>query len=175
MLVCDGASTNLNVLKALLGVHGSFGSRVVNGITDYAIEPSFPNPFENGRLCHIVICPSHQMKNQISALHSSRLAGAKNFCRSGVSFGWQQISELKVREDARFARGQSRFVRGLFNSYIERDSWIRLNVKPSKIMQQDEVNNELFDHASKKMEDPAATLTVYHYLKAAMIFLNRAF
>ena len=64
-LVCDGASTNLNVIKALIGVSGSFGSHVLNGKTDHSIQPSFPNPFDNGRLCYCIICPSHQMKNII--------------------------------------------------------------------------------------------------------------
>ena len=48
-------------------------------------------------------------------------------------FGWKDIEDMKAHEDAWFAVGQMRFVRGLLNSYIERDAWTKLNIKPSKI------------------------------------------
>jgi hypothetical protein len=73
---------------------------------------------------------------------------------------------MKKREDNRFANGQMRFIRGLLDSYIERDSWTRLNVKPSKIMQQEEVLCELFDHGNSNNIDSNATMETYTYLKA---------
>ena len=73
------------------------------------------------------------MKNMISALHSSHPKRAKLFVRSGINFGWKEIEDLKVREDERVSLGQLRSVPGLLSSYIERDSWTTLNVKPSKI------------------------------------------
>ena len=45
--------------------------------------------------------------------------------------------------------GQLTRVPKLKESYIIRDSWTRLNVLPSKVMQQDEVISELIEHARK--------------------------
>jgi hypothetical protein len=58
------------------------------------------------------------MKNMISALHSSHQVRTKKFERNGIQFGWQDIEDLKAREDARVDTGQIRFVRGLLDSYI---------------------------------------------------------
>ena len=127
---------------------------------------SFVNPFLSGRMCHWIICPSHQMKNMISALHSSHPQRAKLFERSGVKFGWEDIELLKQREDERSLSGQMRFVPGLLSSYIERDSWTKLNVKPSKIFQQDAVLSELFSHANSVNQGNCSAMQVYKYLLA---------
>lgn len=127
-LVCDGASSNLTVMKSLLGLSGSIGYTTCDDVCDHSVKASFVNPFEN-RPCHIVICPSHELKSLVSALHSSHPFGSKNFCKDGVVFGWSCIRSMKVREDTRLAAGQMRRVRGLTEAYIERDSWTRLNAK----------------------------------------------
>lgn len=79
---------------------------------------------------------------------------------------------MKVREDERFNAGQVRFVPGLLASYIERDSWTKLNVKPSKIFQQDAVLDELFSHASKTAGD-SSTAQVHGYLHALSKMFER--
>ena len=79
------------------------------------------------------------MKNLVSTLHSSRPTSAKYFIRNDIHFGWSDIVAMKVRDDQRFKDGQLRFVQGLLQIYIERDSWTRLNVKPAKILQQEQV------------------------------------
>jgi hypothetical protein len=128
------------------------------------------------RLCHWLICPSHQMKNMISALHSSHQARTKKFERNGIQFGWQDIEDLKAREDARVDTGQIRFVRGLLDSYIVRDAWTKLNVKPSKIFQQDEVLSELLSHAKSIQtceELNSSTYQTYVYLLAVNKMFER--
>ena len=131
-LVCDGASINLSVIKNTLGISGPF-----KGDT---FDVSFTNPFDRELKCHWIICPSHQLKNMVSALHSSQNGGTKKFVRNNIHFGWHDIKAIKDRDDERYRNGQIRAVRGLLQTYIDRDSWTRLNVKPSKIMQQEEVN-----------------------------------
>ena len=133
-LACDGASTNMTVLKHTLGITGTFPID-----TEFRLNVSFDNPFETGMKCHWIICRAHQLKNLVFALHSSRPTGAKYFIRNDIHFGWSDIVVMKVRDDQRFKDGQLRFVQGLLQSYIERDSWIRLNVKPAKILQQEQV------------------------------------
>ena len=75
----------------------------------------------------------------ISALHYSRVDGTKPNCfRQGskaVQFGWEAIESLLARELQRVKDGQLVRVPGLKESYVHRDSWTRLNVKPAKIMQ----------------------------------------
>lgn len=53
----------------------------------------------------------------------------------GVSFGWDVIVTMWEREKERRDSGQIRLVPGLVESYVERDAWTKLNVKPAKIMQ----------------------------------------
>ena len=113
------------------------------------------------------------MKNMISALHSSYPQRAKLFERSGVKFGWEDIELLKQREDERSFSGQMRFVSGLLSSYIERDSWTKLNVKPSKIFQQDAVLSELFSHANSVNQGNCSAMQVYKYLLAVNKIFER--
>ena len=131
--MCDGASINLSVIKNTLGITGPFKSDLCNNI-----DVSFINPFDSSLKCYWIVCPSHQLKNMISALHSSRVGGTKKFIRNGIHFGWHDIRAIKNRDDERFKNRQVRVVRGLLQSYIDRDYWTRLNVKPSKILQQEE-------------------------------------
>ena len=57
-LVCDGASSNLTMIKTLLGKKGHF---MHNSLPNpHWIQPHFMNPF-TGEKFHVVICPSHQV------------------------------------------------------------------------------------------------------------------
>ena len=72
----------------------------------------------------------------ISALYQSRPSGGVScFNRSGFSFGWQAIEGLLQREVARIQSNMLPRVPGLKESFVHRDPWTRLNVKPAKIMQ----------------------------------------
>lgn len=167
-IVCDGAATNLTVVKNTLGITGSFTT-----MNDFIPTMSFSNPFDSSMKCHWIICPAHQLKNMVSALHSSRPGGTKNFMRHGVHFGWLDIQSLKAREDDRCRNGQLRFVPGLLQSYVDRDSWTRLNVKPSKIMQQDQVLQELYDHANSNVEGSLSAKETHSYLTACNQLFER--
>ncbi len=63
-----------------------------------------------------------------------------------------------------------RCVQGLLESFIQRDSWTRLNVKPSKIMQQDQVLMELYSHGHASND--LAALATYNYLKACNLLFE---
>ena len=71
----------------------------------------------------------------INALHSSRQGGKKNFTLDGQQFGWQVIIDMFERECQRMANSNARMVPKLREAHIIRDSWIKLNVAPAKIMQ----------------------------------------
>ena len=74
----------------------------------------------------------------ISALASSRVhtgAGTKSFSSEGVTFGWEAVKEVYQEDISRAQRNLARLVPWLKYAYIERDSWTKLNVRPSKIMQ----------------------------------------
>ena len=138
--LCDGASSNLALLKALHNYN-----------TKYDILPFFISPFDSQKI-HLIICPSHQvstniyfqfnynvlkLKNMIAALYSSRdNGGTKDFVNSaGIHFGWEKIEEVYRMDMKRAKNGQTRKVPKLKYSYIVRDSWTQLNVLPAKIMQ----------------------------------------
>ena len=59
MIVVDGASANLSMIRLLMGKMCVFAT---NSDSDdpHSICPSFPNPF-TGENIHVVICPSHQV------------------------------------------------------------------------------------------------------------------
>ncbi|XP_074649518.1 uncharacterized protein LOC141904930 [Tubulanus polymorphus] len=105
------------------------------------------NPHEPEKKIYFVICPSHQLKNQINQLWASQTGGTKNFM-NGVEFGWDEIKSMWNRETQRRDDNHIRMVPGLIKSYIERDSWTKLNVKPAKIMQQPQVLVELYSYAN---------------------------
>lgn len=74
----------------------------------------------------------------VSALFQSRPSergGTRKFTISGCSFGWSVIEDLYTREVERIKAGQCSRVPKLKESYVQRDSWTRLNVLPSKVMQ----------------------------------------
>lgn len=74
----------------------------------------------------------------VSALYQSRpksAGGTREFTKSGVSFGWEVLKGLYSREMERMKNGQLTRVPKLRESHIVRDSWTRLNVLPSKVMQ----------------------------------------
>ena len=71
----------------------------------------------------------------VSALHSSRTGGTRNFCNNGQCFGWNSIVNVWLRDLERTKKGGLTRLPGMQERYIQWDSWTRLNVKPSKIMQ----------------------------------------
>ena len=71
----------------------------------------------------------------IAALYSSKKGRTKAFMYEGVEFGWEVIEDMFARELTRVDAGLPRRVPGLRESYVYRDIWTRLNVKPAKIMQ----------------------------------------
>ena len=58
----------------------------------------------------------------------------KRFTYDGVEFGWDCI-EMFARDFQRPKAGLPRRVPDLHESYVYRDIWTCLNVKPAKIMQ----------------------------------------
>lgn len=71
----------------------------------------------------------------IAALYASRVGGANRFQLNGVGFGWDPLIQMLHREVRRKKNNQLPRVPGLKESFIFRDPWTRLNVKPAKIMQ----------------------------------------
>lgn len=71
----------------------------------------------------------------VFALYSSREGKTKNFSFEGVRFGWATIVDMFTREVQRARAGIPRRIPGLRESYVYRDIWTRLNVRPAKIMQ----------------------------------------
>ena len=71
----------------------------------------------------------------IAALYSSRPGSANFFSREKKTFGWKAIEDMLKREVGRMSKNELVRVPGLKESYVYRDSWTRLNVKPAKIMQ----------------------------------------
>ncbi len=71
----------------------------------------------------------------VAALYSSTAERTKQFSHKGVTFGWSAIEAMFEREVQRAKDGVPRRVPGLKESYVYRDIWTRLNVKPAKIMQ----------------------------------------
>ena len=71
----------------------------------------------------------------VSALFQSRASGTRTLVKSGQQFGWKSIEDMYEREMNRIKCGQVTRVPKLKQSHIIRDSWTRLNVLPSKVMQ----------------------------------------
>ena len=75
------------------------------------------------------------MINQLWASADNR---AKNFVageNQSLNFGWKVLQEMWEREKTRRDNHLIRMVDGLVKSFIDRDAWTKLNVKPAKIMQ----------------------------------------
>ena len=72
----------------------------------------------------------------VNALCSSKTDGTKQFQRVGYpTFGWQAILDLYQQELNRASKQIARMVPRLKEAYCLRDSWTKLNVAPTKIMQ----------------------------------------
>ena len=75
----------------------------------------------------------------IAALYNSRADGSKPNCfrqgNNAIPFGWEAIEGMLKREVQRIQIGKLVRVPGLKESFVHRDTWTRLNVKPAKIMQ----------------------------------------
>lgn len=97
---------------------------------------TFVNPKDpSGNPIFAMICPSHQLKNTIAALYSSRPTGSKKLTLEVRQFGWEIIEKIYDQEIERAETGRSSKVPGLKYAFVYRDNWTRLNVKPAKIMQ----------------------------------------
>jgi len=64
----------------------------------------------------------------IAALVHSRPGGSNKFENDGITFGWQSIEEMLVREIERKKNDQLPRVPGLKENFVYRDAWTRLNV-----------------------------------------------
>jgi hypothetical protein len=72
----------------------------------------------------------------VGQLYASRQSGAKALEKDNIQFGWKPIRDI-YDNDVRHAReGNIQRVPGLKLTFVVRDAWTRLNVKPSKIMEQ---------------------------------------
>lgn len=74
----------------------------------------------------------------VSALfqcHPQERGGTRAFSIEGKESGWKVISGMYHRDLMRIRAGQCSRVPKLKESHIVRDSWTRLNVLPSKVMQ----------------------------------------
>lgn len=81
----------------------------------------------------------------VSALFQSRPrsnGGTRKFINDGTSLGWKSLQDLHKRELERMHAGHTTRVPKLKESHIIRDSWTRLNVLPSKVMQVYNFNNK---------------------------------
>ena len=64
IIICDGASSNLSMIKASHGCHGMYG--VNPGKDPYKVKPWFVNPYDSLHHIFWLICPSHQVKHSIA-------------------------------------------------------------------------------------------------------------
>lgn len=172
-LVMDGASYNLSLAQYLcdrtFGAKGSLH------------EPSaqFPNPL-SGDPVFVIICPSHLLKNCINAIFSSKEGGTKQLQIASGNLTWNAIEGMWNRKVDRMQRNQIRRVPGLLKSYIDRDPWTKLNVKPAKIMIQDKVIAELSayiatcDETGNEVE-ATENRNVVKYLKALNLLFENGF
>ena len=96
LLICYGASANLKLLKLLCGEEPKVFP-VGDGTDRYKVKTSFLNIYNNNSV-HVIICPSHQLKNMIAALYSSRDFGTKYFELENANFGWTHIVDMHKRE-----------------------------------------------------------------------------
>lgn len=163
LLICDVASANLKLLKLLCEERPAVYS-VGEGASRYKVKTSFLNVYSNLPI-HVMICPSHQLKNMIAALYSSRQNGTKVFLCENTNFGWQAIVDMFQREKSRSERNEPRRVPHLLYSYVYRDQWVQLNVKASKVMQQDHALAELKEELSLHPNNKSLSLTI-QYLEA---------
>ena len=111
LLICDGASANLKMLKLLCSCDcGVFPILENEGIRRYEVPTAFRNIHTGGDV-HVSIYPSHQLKNLMAALYPSRQTDKKNFKLGGTHFGWEDIVNLYNREKSRAERKEARSTR----------------------------------------------------------------
>ncbi|XP_044165622.1 uncharacterized protein LOC122949620 [Acropora millepora] len=77
----------------------------------------------SGNPIFAMICPSHQLKNTIAALYSSRPTGSKKLTLEVKPFGWETIEKIYDQEIERAETGRSRKVPGLKYAFVYRDNW----------------------------------------------------
>ena len=174
LLICDGASANLKLLKLLCsGDCGVYPILENEGIRRYEVPTNFRNIYTGGDV-HVLICPSHQLKNLMAALYSSRQTGKKNFQFGDIHFGWDAIFDVNSREKTRAERGEARRVPDLLSNYVYRDKWKCFNVKASKIMQQDHVISEIkeFIHTANPHNKCSVELTIQYLQACNKMFEN---
>ena len=107
LLICDGASANLKLLKLLCsGESGMFPIRENEGINRYKVPTSFRNIYSISDV-YVFICPSHQLKKLIAALYSFQSNGSKSFLFDGTKFGWHAIIDMFNREKVRSEKVKS--------------------------------------------------------------------
>ena len=165
IIVCDGASSNLKAIKSFMGHVGCFDPAA-------NISPKFLNPLTD-ELTYFIICPTHQLKNMIAALYSSRTHGTKDFCKGGINFGWSAIFKLYQDDLDRATQQLNVHVPGMKLSYVVRDPWTRLNVRPAKIMQQTQVIAAL--KTKSQLENDAGVGVTAVYLEACGKLFERGF
>ena len=106
----------------------------------------------------------------VAALYSSRRNGTKQFQYGDTLFGWYPIVDMYEREKNRADNNQLRCIPTLLSSYVHKDQWVRLNVKASKIMQQDHVLAELKEFMESRPNDTSPSLTVQYLECCNMLF-----
>lgn len=105
----------------------------------------------------------------VGQLYNSRSSGTKLFRKNDVEFGWKSIIDIYYHDIDNAKQNRSLSVPGLKKDFIVRDSWTRLNVTPSKIMQQQNMINALKIH---KSNDKSAVM-VSEYLSALNLIFER--
>ena len=71
----------------------------------------------------------------ISTLHHSQTGGTRHLKLEGIEFGWSVIVDMFTREMDRRKCNDRELVPRMKEGFIVRDSWTKLSVEPSKIMQ----------------------------------------
>ncbi|XP_065894808.1 uncharacterized protein [Dysidea avara] len=176
VLVCDGGSSNIATIKACHGHHGAYS--VTDGEDKFEVKPWMINPFNPPNQIFWLICPSHQLKNMINALFSSKIGGSKQFQRTDkCTFGWEAIDSLYQRELERAKQNLARMVPRLKETHVLRDAWTKLNVHPAKIMQQEQVLGELYWYANQEPTPPDAGVAseTLEYLEACSRLFEKGF
>lgn len=70
----------------------------------------------------------------IAALYLSRKTKSSNcFQHKDVQFGWEALEDMLKREPSRISMNLLPRVPDLKESFVYRDPWTRLNVKPVKV------------------------------------------
>ncbi|XP_014671922.1 PREDICTED: uncharacterized protein LOC106812541 [Priapulus caudatus] len=173
-IVCDGASTNLATIKNVTGAgKGPYGMSDQPVPNPHDVSSWFWNWFQPDIPVFWIICPSHQLKNMINALWQSKpvTGRSRGFVThlGGPVFGWEAVEDMWKRDKDRRARNVSREVPSLQESFIKRDAWTKLNVRPAKVMQQEQVLAELAHHAlsadKPQPSNAATTIMTRDYLQ----------